>query len=228
MKKTSRLILFALLAANVAAVAGEKKNVPSTREIETLLQTAGTEHSPEKMRINKVGSLETEESYYHIFSGSLRKGGYRVIFVDNSENYLGYYATEYEPVDYEEDAILLDSGESDEDGNMDYYSIFVGINGPSEKISIDGIPILFVKNLKLEEKAAKATTEGKATDGSIQPEYREWIITHKGKKIPVRAIYVKQSKGNVFLKSEAKGITQPFSLNALSKEDKAYLKELEQ
>jgi hypothetical protein len=59
----------------------------------------------------------------------------------------------------------------------------------------------------------------------VVPEYREWTITHKGKKIPARAIYVKQSAGKVFLKLEANGMEKGFSLSALSREDQAYVKQ---
>ncbi|MCF7847899.1 MAG: hypothetical protein K9M45_03525 [Kiritimatiellales bacterium] len=235
MNKKLGLMMIFVLAAGIAIDAGEKKNAPKTSDVEDALKAAGPEHFPEKMKVGKVGSVEAGETYYHAYCGEMKKAGYRVIFMDNSGKYLGYYPTEYEPSDYEEGAILLNSGSSDDEGNTDYFTLPVGKDGPADKVRIDGTPVTFVKNPKNDPKAAKATTP-KAT-GSItttvvasvpvKPEYREWTITHGGKKIPVRAIYVKMAVGKVFLKAEANGATRPFDLSSLSKEDQSYVKQFE-
>ncbi len=233
MKKTTRLIIATLLVAGIATAGGEKKKAPSTSDVETALEAAGAEHFPEKMKVGKVGSVKAGDTYYHAYCGTTKKEGYRVIFMDNKGNYLGYYVTEFEPSDYEEGAILLDSGESDEDGNTSYFAILVSEKGPSDKIQIDGIATPFVKNQKNEAKA-EAAAEAAATEAaatvekeSMQPEYREWIISRSGKKIPVRAIYVKSSGDKVFLKSEVNGKTVPFKLRELSEPDQEYIKQLD-
>ena len=233
MNKTAKLMMITLLVAGIATAGGEKKKTPKTQDVEVALEAAGTDHFPEKMKVRKVGSIEAGETYYHAYCGTTKKEGYRVIFMDNSGNYLGYYATEYEPSDYEEDAILLDSGESDEDGNTSYYAINIGQTGPADQIQIDGIPVPFVKNPKNDTKTASATAStGSSTEsaknGLVQPEYREWIVSRGGKKIPVRAIYVKTAGSKIFLKSEVNGKTVPFQLRELSRPDQDYLKQLEQ
>jgi hypothetical protein len=236
MKKTIELMVIFALAIGIAtdaAAKGEKKNVPKTDDVETALKAAGAEHFPEKMDVSKVGSIESGETYYHAFCGSLREGGYRVIFMDNSGNYLGYYPTDFEPSDYEEGAVLLDSGDSDSEGNTSYFNLNVGEDGLSEKVRIDGTPVAFVKNPKNDAKAAAAAEAAKTAaaavvdSGPIQPEYREWILINRGQKVPVRAIYIKQASGKVFLKREADGRTADFPNSMLSEEDQEYVKKLE-
>jgi len=225
--KISVVLILVLLLLGISAQAREKKNVPRDKDVEAALKDAGPGHFPEDMKIYKVGSIEAGETYYHVFCGQLKKGGYRVIIMDNNGKYLGYYFSEYEPTDYEEGAVLLD------DGSSDYFTLPIGKKGPTDKVYIDGVLTKFVKNPK-NTSNAKNSVESK-TSGTVtavttekkpaKPEYREWTITHHGRKVRVRAIYVKTVVGNVFLKSESNGVTKPFPLSALSKEDQAYVKQ---
>lgn len=231
MKNTMATILMMTAAMGIATgvlAKSEKKNPPKSGDVEKMIKDAGGDHFPEDMKVNKVGPIEVGDTYYHAYCGSLQKGGYRVILFDNSPAYLGYYATEFEASDYEEGAVLLDSGESDEEGNTDWYYIRIGNDGPKEKVSIDGIPTPFVKNKKSEEEkkaeATKAATTS-ADNGGLQPEYREWSIRAGAKEMKFTAIYIKQAGGKVYLKEQKRGITKDFSISKFSKEDQAYIKQ---
>jgi hypothetical protein len=227
MKKIFTLMMVGTLAAGIATntmAKSEKKNVPKNNVVEAALTAAGAVHYPEKMKIGKTGPVEFEETYYHAFSGSLKSGNYRVIIFDNKENYIGYYESEYEPLETEEGGVVLDAGDGEST-----YTIRFGEKGPREKTSIDGVPVIFVKNEKQVAKAAEAANAAKAEVASnepIQPEYREWILINRGKKIPVEAIYVKQTGSKVTLKKKSDGRSKEFPLNMLSAEDKEYVKKL--
>ena len=74
---------------------------------ETIIKEIGGEHYVEKMKFYEVGSIEVEPTYYHVFNGQLKNGGYHIIFFNNKQEYLGFYYSDYEPTDYEEGAVLL-------------------------------------------------------------------------------------------------------------------------
>jgi len=76
---------------------------------------------------NILGPIKVGDTYYNAFCGVLKDGTYHVIIYDNNLNYLGFYKTEFEPVDYEEGAILLNGA----DGG-DYYKIPIPASGPAK------------------------------------------------------------------------------------------------
>ncbi|MEA2067603.1 MAG: hypothetical protein U9P12_00245 [Verrucomicrobiota bacterium] len=187
------------------------------------------------MKINKVGPVEVEPTYYHVFCGTLKKAGYRIIIFDNKPEYLGYYTTEFEPADYGEGEILLDSGDSDEDGNTSWFTVTIGSRGPSDKIRIDGIPTPFVKNPKLEGQG-KAVAAGGGSGAIAVPkqksasgatiDYRDWLITIQGKERTYNAIFVKKVGSKIEIKDSKRGKTATIPISAISKMDREYLKEL--
>lgn len=220
------MALTAVLATN--AVAGSvKKNAPRKKAVEADLKKIGGEHFPKRMKINEVGSVKAGDTYYHVFSGVLPKGGYHVIIYDNTPKYLGFYATDFEPTDYEEGAVLLDSG----DGET-FYRIPIKPSGPDPKTKVrlpEGLPLTFVAAPGVttggskEEAAAPKVATGKK---GVVAEYREWTIVRRGKKpIKARAIYVSQTFGSVTIKSEANGREAVIPMNELSREDQEYVKQ---
>jgi hypothetical protein len=228
MKKTFSIAIMVALTMGFAANAAEKKNPPkNTKAIEAALKEAGGDHLAEDMKIGKVGPIKVEDTFYHAYCGSLKKAGFRIILFDNQQNYLGYYLSEFEPVDFEAGAVLLDSGESDAEGNPNYHPLRIGKDGPAEQANIDGTPTPFVKNEKAEEKKtaeAAAEKEAEAAE-NLQPEYREWTINNRGQAVKFTAIYIKQAGNKVFLKEQKRGITKDFPINRLSKEDQEYVKQ---
>ena len=228
MKKTLGIVMAVALASIVAtnvAAKPEKENAPRGKAVLTTLKELGEPHYVDRMKVHEMCSLEIGDTYFHVFTGELKKLGYHIIVYDNKKNYLGFYATEYEPTDYEEAAILLDSGDGE-----NFYNIPIGSRGPSDTIRIDGMPIKFIKSPTntgeaggVAEKAAPVLVAATGEEG-LTAEYREWIIIHKGKKIPVRAMYIEQKSGKVYLKAEANGVTKPFLISMLSKPDQAYVK----
>ena len=236
MKKTVGIMILAGLVAGMTTHARskrEKKDFLRGKAVLAALKELGEPHYIDRMKVHEFCSLEIGETYFHIYSGELKKLGYHIIFYDNHENYLGFYETEYEPTDYEEGAILLDSGDGE-----DFYEIPIGIKGPPDTIRIDGMPVKFIKSPTntgegkggATAKAATpdATMPGTETaeeDKVLKPEFRTWTITFKGKPVRARAIFVKQEKNQVFLKLEANGKEKAFSLYSLSKEDQAYIKQ---
>ncbi len=226
MKRTLGIITMMALATGIASnvmAKTEKKDQPKARFVKEALEALGGTHFPEKIKIKRISSIEIGETYYHVYEGELEKTGYHIIVFDNQRNYLGYYKSDFPPTNYEiEGCIVIDSGNVDEDtGDQLYFPIPINPKkGLPKKVQIGGMPTSFVQAPK-----SAATTKGAAGDGEITPEYREWVILHKGKKIPVRAIYIKQSSGKVYLKAEASGATKPFLISSLSRDDQAYVKQ---
>ena len=110
MKTTYKVMLAAACSAGIlysAFAADVRKNKPSRRDVEQTLEEIGGEHFPEGLKISPVGPVETETTYYHVFYGIRKKGGYHLIFFDNTPEYLGYYLVSYEPVGYNEGEVVL-------------------------------------------------------------------------------------------------------------------------
>jgi len=223
------MVLVALMAGLAGSVTAksERKNAPRKKTVEADLKKLGEEHFPKRMRLSEIGPIEVGDTYFHAFSGQLQKVGYHVIIYDNNLNYLGYYATDFEPSDYEEGAVLLDSGDGE-----NFFQIPIKANGPPPKVRLpEGLPIEFVSAPGREAigtgSSSTTTTAPKAVKGKdgITAEYREWSITFKGKKMKIRAIYVKQAIGTVDIKSEANGKIATIRLSELSREDQEYVKQ---
>ncbi|WP_372807933.1 hypothetical protein [Pontiella sp.] len=244
MKKWITLLTMTLATVlsftSMDAQARTKKNDPDKKTVEKILKEVGGEHYVDKMRINQVCSMEFEnaageEVYYHVYNISLREGGYRIAFFDNTPNYLGFYKSEFEATDYEEGAILLDSGDSDEEGNTSFFTLPVGLAGPASKVRIDGVPTPLVKNPKLAPKANGAKDESGGPIAVPQPksasgkdiEYRDWTITMNGREISANAIFVEKSgSSNITIKDSKRGNTATIPISSLSREDQAYLREI--
>ena len=211
---TNLMIIFSLILMVNNNSFSEKKNAPDDDVIETALTNAGNEHYPEKFKFDEIGSIEYEDTYYHSYIGYNKDGTYRVLFFNNTSDYLGYYTVEFEPIDYEKGAVLLDDGA---DGN---YYIRLGKNGPPENILIDGIKITFKKNKKIESK--KETIINNVVEKPVIA-YRIWTIKRGGKIHNPECIFVKKVGSKVYLKEKTRGKTVPFSDRELSKEDILYL-----
>lgn len=240
MKKTlTALLCLTTVLIGTTTQAGTKKNDPNKKEVEKLLKEIGGEHYVERMKINDLCSMkfdgsDGEDDFYHIYTASMKAGGYRILIYNNKPEYLGFYATEFEGSDYEEGAVLLDSGESDEDGGTIYYNLPIPDKGPAAKVRIDGTPTAFVKNPQLEaDNTAVAKSGGgipvvpKETSASGEViDYRDWTITMQGKKITVNAKFEKIEKGKVYIKNAKNGKVAPVPGSALSDEDKEYVKRI--
>ncbi|MEN7972223.1 MAG: hypothetical protein ABFR47_00145 [Verrucomicrobiota bacterium] len=242
MKKVLSITMIMVLAAGIAtnvAAKSEKKNAPKRRFVEETLAEIGEKHSPEKMDVKKITSVEIGDTYYHIYEGELDKTGYHIIVFDNYENYLGYYKSEYPPSNYQIDGcIVIDSNEiDDETGDQVYFRIPIDEKkGLPKKLELGGIPVSLVKSPYSEAKAQEKSNGGpaiKTTKGvaeeekeeEVKPEFRTWTITKKGKKFKARAIFLKREGNNIFLRLEANSMEGSFSLFTLSKEDQEYVKQ---
>lgn len=232
MKKTTTTLMSMALVLGLASGAiakSEKQNDPNKGEVVKAIKDAGGEHNPERMKLGKVGSIEAGETFYHAWCGTMKNDGYRVLIFNNTPSYLGFYTTEFEPVDYEDGAVLLDSGENDEDGNTSYFSLAIGSDGPNDKVRIDGIPSPFVKNEKAEAKKATgkaATTATTTADKENEIDYRDWKIKIKGQVSTFNAIFVKNEGGKVYIKDSKRGKTAAVPYSSLSAEDKDYVKKI--
>ena len=217
----------AALALGIASLAkAEKKNPPKNSKIVLeMLAEAGPEHMPEKMKPSKLGSIKMGDTYYHVFTAEPKDMDFRIIIFDNHDKYLGYYESEFEAVDYETGAILLDPGDSDFDfgSGSEYFRIKLGEKGISDRVNLeDGSMLTLVKPA---EKSAAPVAMTTTTGESIVPEYRTWNITRKGTLITVRAIFVRMEPGKIIIRDEKRGRETPILLNELSKEDQAYVKQ---
>jgi hypothetical protein len=243
------LALVAGMATNTTAKP-ERKEVPKARFVEETLEAVGGVHNPEKIRIKKISSIEIGETFYHVFQGKLDTVGYHIIIFDNQQNYLGFYKSDYPPTNYEiKTCIVLDSGAVDDSGNTKYYKIPISADkGLPPMIVLNVTPVKLEKPPEKEgaeeggsEGGAEAGSEGESEGGKdaddaeggskdavetkAVPEYREWTITHRGKPLTVRALYVKQTFAKVTLKAEASGRVNDFDITALSKADRAYIRQ---
>ncbi len=239
-KLITALTCTTIIFSGALSAKAEKKNDPDKKDVEKLLKEIGAEHYVERMKVRDFCSLkyektEDEDSYWHIYSGQLKEGGYHVIIYNNVPEYLGFYRVDFEPVEYEEGKIMLDSGDSDEDGNSYFYDLPLPDKGPAATVRIDGVPTKFVKNPKLE--AEKTEVAGTKTGGiPVVPkettasgeviDYRDWTITMGGKQVTVNAIYVKFEKGKVTIKNSKNGREAEIPGSALSTEDQEYIKRM--
>lgn len=225
MKRILNLIATGAVLASTAIVteaASKKveKNEPKDRRAATAaVKAAGEDHFPEKMKIREIGSIKMDKTYYHVYCGELKQGGYHVIVFDNVPNYLGFYFTEYEPTDLEEDGILV----TKDDDTREKIRVKED-SGPVDNTRIDGQLIKFIKAPEPEKKPVVVVEDGEEPVDSNKPEFREWTITHGAKKIKVTALYVSQTFGKVRLRGEASGKENDFPISSLSDEDKEYIK----
>lgn len=228
MTTISRLILAVLCATGILSdtfAADVKKNKPARRDVENILEEIGGEHFPEDMKISPIGPLETDSTYYHIFSGTKRKGGYHLIFFDNTPAYLGYYLITLEPIGYGEGEIYLYLGSDST------VTIAIDDAGPPEKIKFPeiGQQANFVRAPVKEEpveEEVQSTKKG-VVKPKKTPEYRSWVITKGGKELNIEsAIFVKFEDGIVTIKNGKNGLIANVSAGSLSPADKEYLKDL--
>lgn len=227
---TTLCITVAMACATSVMAKSEKENCPKKKDVETIIKEIGGEHYVEKMKFYEVGSIEVEPTYYHIFNGQLKNGGYHVIFFNNKQEYLGFYYSDYEPTDYEEGAVLLDQGDGE-----NFHSLPVTEKGPGATVRFGGMQSKFVKNPKLEEaaKAAGTTDDGKLvvpekqkSESGMVIDYRDWTITMKGREITVNAIFVKIDGKNIVIKNAKNGKEASIPGSSLSDEDKEYVKQI--
>lgn len=237
MNKRFGLLTVAALVAGISIVsdaASVKKNMPKPQDVLSILKEKGAPHYVDKMKVYKIGTIETgEDTYYHFFRGQLKDVGYRVIVFDNTPAYMGYYETTYEPSDYDDEAILFDSGETSAEGEPVFFKLTIPSTGPADKARIGSFPTTLVRVADAKQAdVATATTPGSTTLGvpsgtkteSNEPQYREWTITVKGKEVKVRALYVSQDFGKVTIKSEATGADATLMISSLSTADQEYVK----
>ena len=213
---TKPVFITLILISMVSMSFSEKKNPPrNTRAVEQALMEAGEPHFPEDIDVQKLGPIKHNETYFHVYAASL-DANYRVLFFNNTPTYLGYYEVAFEPVDYEEGAVLLAGG------GGTYFSLPLSKDGPAKEVVIDGTPSLFIINEKATKGPAKTTEDNPSDTPKIV--YRMWTVNIKGRDIPVKALFVKKEGSQIFLQDEKRGIVKGFSLSKLGKEDVAYLR----
>jgi len=219
-------VCLAGIISSTFAAADVRKNKPSRRDVEKILEEIGGDHYPEHMQVSSIGSVKTDSTYYHVFCGTLRQGGYHLIFFDNTPKYLGYYLISLEPTGYGEGEIYLYLTSSST------VTIPIGDDGPPEKLRIGDTgmqPAIFVPAPVKKEPEADQTA-GKGT-GSIKTkkkvEYRAWTITKNGQQLHIEsAVFVEIKNGDVIIKSGKNDMVATVPMNSLSDKDKAYVKDL--
>lgn len=227
MTNLSRLILTALCAAGILSdtfAADVRKNKPARRDVENILKEIGGEHFPENMKVSPIGPVETDSTYYHVFYGTKRKGGYHLIFFDNTPAYLGYYLISLEPIGYGEGELYL---YLTSDSTV---TITIDDDGPPEKIKIPEVnqQSRFVPApIKVEPVEDAQSTGGGPAKPKKKPEYRSWMITKSGQELNIEsAIFVKFEDGIVTIKNGKNGLIANVPAGALSSADKEYLRDL--
>lgn len=253
MKNISASILAIALAMGSitsSQAADEKKNGPKNRRaVEQILETLGEDHNPEKMKISEVGAVETESTWFHIYSGYLRdENYYRIIIFDNTPKYLGYYEVPYRPDDVGEEEIVLFNEDSAEE-----LTIPLTDKGPEKGIRFsNGTTAQFIAAPEPEVEEPAGPAEGETVnEGDATPlpgeeaaaaqesteqqepakpekkaEYRTWTITRSGQVITFSAIFVElKDRRTIVLKNSKNGNTANILITELSAADRQYLKE---
>jgi len=227
----------ALVSVEGAPKKGKKKNAPKTRRVaQDLIKTAGGDkHFPPKTKLSQVGSAKIGATYYHVYVGKLKKGGFHAYVFDNTPKYLGYYKLQYEPTDCEdgkkEGAILVDLEESDDfdsSENTDGESAYLAKirikehTGPVDNTKINNQYVKFVPAPKKKMVSSLVKKDSKPLE---KPVCREWSISKKGKVLKVRATFVKRTFGKVLLRGEASGNEVWLANSSLpTKADQDYIK----
>ena len=123
MKRIVKTILSVVIASGIvtsAIAADVDENPPDGRRaVENILKALGDPHWPEQgMKVTEVGTVETEKTFYHIYSGYLKdEEEYRCIIFDNTPTYIGYYQFKYEAQNVEENCILIYNEDEPSSGN---------------------------------------------------------------------------------------------------------------
>lgn len=134
----------AVLVLQSSDAGGRKNNIPTGMARRKLGEVAAFQGFPHNVRINRAGSVEVCEEYYHIFTVELRElRRWRTLVFDNCAAYLGYYETVDQLAGLEKDGLLypgeddsIESGDAAE-GEFDSgnaHRIAFGVTGPPDEI----------------------------------------------------------------------------------------------
>lgn len=226
MKRTLGIIMILALATGMATntlAKAERREQPKARFVQETLEALGEPHYLEKMKVKRIASIPVGDTFYHVFEGKLDTVGYHIIVFDNYLNYLGFYKSDFPPTNEEkENCISIDSGDVNDDGDPLFFWIPIDPEkGLPSKLQIGGTPTKLEKGPEIEGKEEGGPKAAK--EGEIVPEYRDWTITHKGKKLTVSALYVSQTFAKVTLKAEVNGVIREFDITSISREDREYV-----
>jgi hypothetical protein len=193
---------------------GISKNYPKEADVESMLKNANEPHRLVG-KVDKIGSLKINNTYYHVFSGTLEQNTYRIIIFDNEKKYLGYYYTGVcEPID------LFDNGRDYAKGiilstmSKRSPSISIGKEGPWEKFSTPtrtehGDFIFYFVN----------TADYSFPE--INTEIRDWRL--KGDGAVVRGKLAMLTRKEIYLQLPNGSIKRFNKPKSLSRDDEEYL-----
>ncbi|MDF7801837.1 peptidoglycan DD-metalloendopeptidase family protein [Pontiellaceae bacterium B1224] len=155
----NRSIVWALvLACGVFDCAAEthRHSIPIDEARRELGLVAAYQNFPQKCRIDRYGTLEAEEVFYHIFLTQLpRSYRWRTLVFSNSGDYLGYYETADPPAATEKDALIYPgpSGSSlygdfveDKFDLGDAYIVRFSAAGPPDEIKFAEQTFVFISS----------------------------------------------------------------------------------
>jgi hypothetical protein len=230
---TTKCILLGIIYGLTFTASAVIKNEPDEDIVVEDLKELGEKHWHKDMDVDEFGSLRVEDpatgddTYFHIFFSYLNEE-YRVIIYDNNEQYLGYYKTPLEPVDMEEGAVLVDSG----DGSS-YYKLPVTTEEFPERMRLGLNFVNFIKNQQLKRESAPVAKAESGSEESAdkpandsEPEYRTWTVSINNKDVTFNAVFVKNDGPQIYLKESKRGLENNFSYQIFSEKDQTYLKDL--
>lgn len=208
-----------------------RKNPPDERDVEDILIELGNDHWVKDMDVDELGSTRVEDpvteedTYFHIYSSYVDDSEkYRIIVFDNDQRYLGYYRSAFEPVDFEENAVLLDA----RDGSS-YFKLPLSTEGFPSRVRTGMAITTFVenKNVEPDPDAAVSTAPAPVTETDPdEPQYRDWTVNIGDREITFNAVFVRRDGDEIVLKESKQGKVNGIPGHLFSEKDQEYLKDI--
>ncbi|MDZ8117662.1 hypothetical protein [Pontiella agarivorans] len=231
--KMQRIIttVIPLLFIIVRSAEAVRKNPPDEKEVEEILIELGDDHWVKDMDVDEFASsriedpVTEEDTYLHIYTSYVDASEkYRIILFDNEQRYLGYYRSRFEPVDYEENAVLVDA----EDGST-YFRLPLSTEGFPSRVRTGLSITTFIENEHIEPDPGPETHDEQQPvqeSDPDEPQYRDWTVNIRDREITFNAVFVRRDGDKIVLKESKQGKVNGIPGQLFSEKDQEYLKDI--
>jgi murein DD-endopeptidase MepM/ murein hydrolase activator NlpD len=152
------ILLGGVLPRHTAASEERKKSISIGEARKELAAVAVYQGFPDRYRLDRVGSLQVNGTFYHVFDSEIEdRGRWRTLVFSNSGDYLGYYETIDKVVELERDALIYpdddysaasgDHAEGEFDSGNAYYVRFAP-TGPPDEVKFENRTYRFISSPK--------------------------------------------------------------------------------
>jgi murein DD-endopeptidase MepM/ murein hydrolase activator NlpD len=159
MQKTGFILIAGFLIAGLLpchSAPARKRNISVGEARREVGVVAAYQQFPSDYRIDRLGSLQVDDEYYHIFTCYLQKRRkWRALVFANSGSYLGFYETIDQPVELGKNCLIYPGSDysaefgDDEEGEFDHgtaYKVLFGLEGPPDEVKFEEKTYSFVSS----------------------------------------------------------------------------------